>query len=66
MSRLYANVSIIECTDADGLQQILSGGLERYVVRQLSETAVVVDHERLDEVLKLLRRQGQTPRVTSD
>ncbi len=64
MSVLLANVAMIECVDAVALEAALHGGLEPFVVWRISDRAVVVDHERLDEVLKLLRRQGQTPKVT--
>ncbi len=66
MPKLYANLSIIECVDAQALEQLLGGGLARYVVRRLSETTLVVDHGRLEEILKMLRRQGQTPKVTKE
>lgn len=66
VAKLYANAALIECADAEALETALGGGLERYVVRRLSETTVVVDHERMDEILKLLRRQGQTPQVTDE
>ena len=64
VSILYANVALIECADAMALETALRGGLEPFVVWYVSDRAVVVDHERIDDVMKLLRRQGQTPRVT--
>jgi len=48
------------------LEQLLAAGLRRYVVRQLSETTVVVDHQRLADMHKLLKRLGETPRVTAE
>ena len=66
MPTLYANVAVIECADQAGLEQLLAAGLRRYVVRQLSETTVVVDHQRLSDVHKLLKRLGETPRVTAE
>ncbi len=63
---LFANVALIECADRIALDEALGAGLSRYVVWRLSETAVVIDHERLEDVLKLLRRQGQTPKVTQE
>ncbi len=64
MSVLLANVAMVECVDAVALEAALKAGLEPFVVWRISDRAVVVDHERLEEVLKLLRRQGQTPKVT--
>jgi hypothetical protein len=64
MPDLYASVAVVECADAIALESALQGGLEPFVVWRVSDHAVVVDHERLDEVLRLLRRQGQTPKVT--
>ncbi len=66
MPQIYSQISIIECTDAAALDEVLAAGLERYVVRRLSPTAVAVDHERLDAITKLLRRQGQTPKITEE
>jgi len=63
---LFANVALIECADQTALEETLAAGLDRFVVRRLSETAVVVDHKRLDDVIKLLRRQGHTPKVTQE
>ncbi len=64
VSVLFANVALIECVDDVALEAALRGGLEPFVVWQISDRAVVVAHERLDDVLKLLRRQGQTPKIT--
>ncbi len=66
MPDLFANVALIECADRAVLDEALEAGLARFVVQRLSDRAVAVDHERLDEVLKLLRRQGQTPKVTQE
>jgi hypothetical protein len=64
MPQLYSNLSIIECADSSTLDQIIAGGLGRFVVRRLSPSAVVVDHQRLDEIERLLRRLGCTPKIT--
>jgi len=66
MPDLFANVALIECADQTALEEVLAAGLDRFVVQRLSETAVVIDHERLDEVIRLLRRQGHTPKVTQE
>ena len=64
MSVLYSNVAIVDCVDALALETLLESGIEHFVVWRISDRAVVVDHEQLDEILKLLRRLGQTPRIT--
>jgi hypothetical protein len=66
MPTLFKHVAIVECADAAGLEELLASGLARFVVRHLGASAVVVDHERLDDVHKLLKRLGQTPRVTTE
>ena len=66
MPTLYTRVAILECADAEGLEELLTAGLSRFVVRRPGETAVVVDHQRLAEVHKLLQRLGQTPRVVAE
>jgi len=66
LTSLFANVAAIECADKQVLEDALAAGLTPYVVWRISDTAVVVDHERIDEILKLLRRQGATPKVTQE
>ncbi len=66
MPTLYSNVVILECAEPAGLERLLAAGLRRYVVRRLCDTAVVVDHLRLADVQKLLKRLGETPRVTAE
>ena len=64
MPEIFSSVALVECADAVALESALQAGLDPYVVWRVSDRAVVVDHERLDEILKLLRRQGQTPKIT--
>jgi hypothetical protein len=66
MPSLYANLAILEAADAPTLEEMLASGLHRYLVRRLGPAAIVVDHERLADVRKLLKRLGQTPRVTAE
>ena len=63
VATIFRNVAIIECSDADHLQQLIAAGLERFVVRTLGDCAVQVDHERLPAIKKLLERLGETPRL---
>jgi hypothetical protein len=66
MPTLFKHVAIVECADPAGLEELLASGLAQFVVRRLGTSAVVVDHERLDDLHKLLKRLGQTPRVTTE
>lgn len=66
MPDLLLNVALVECADAAVAEELLRGPVSRYVVSRVSDRAFVVDHERLDDVLKVLRRQGQTPKVTKE
>jgi len=66
MHRLFRHVAIVEAGDAASIDELIASGLGRFVVRRLSPTAMVVDHERLAEIRKQLRRLGHTPRVTPE
>ncbi len=65
-ARLYRNISLIECADATTLAEVLAGPAGRHVVRQLSDTVVVVDHTQVEPILKALRKAGYTPRIVGD
>jgi hypothetical protein len=65
-ARLFRNTTVIECTDAPTLAELLAGPVGRYVVRQLSDTAIVADHAHVDDILKALRKAGYTPSVTAE
>jgi hypothetical protein len=66
MPTLFDHTAIVETAQPEKLEQLLAAGLRRYVVRTLGPTAVQVDHERLADVHKLLKRLGETPRVTAE
>ena len=66
MPTLFDHVAIVETAQPDKLEHLLAAGLRRYVVRPLGQTAVQVDHQHLAEVHKLLKRLGETPRVTAE
>ena len=61
-SQLASRLAFVE----EKLSELLASGLARYLVRRIGPTALVVDHERLADVRKLLKRLGQTPRVTTE
>lgn len=63
MPKLFRNVAIVEAGESAVVDDLIASGLGRFVVRRLSPTAIVVDHERLPEIRKQLKRLGQTPRV---
>ncbi len=66
MSTLYRHLALLESNDPGVLAELLASGLQPYVVRQLTPTTAIVDHERLDDLRKVLKRLGQTPRITPE
>ncbi len=66
MPRLFANLAVLECDDPASLEAVLASGLQPYVVRQLSDRVVVIDHESLEAVQKLLKKSGRMPKVTEE
>ena len=65
-AHLYRNVALIECADPAALSEVLAGVAGRHVVRRLGDTAVIVDHARVEPILKALRKAGYTPRVSGE
>jgi hypothetical protein len=65
-AHLYRNVALIECADSAALSEVLAGVAGRHVVRRLGDTAVIVDHARVETILKALRKAGYTPRVSGE
>lgn len=63
MPKVYLQVSLLECGDAEAAH-LIETAFAQYVVRRLSETVFVVDHERLDAMVGQMRRQGITPKET--
>ena len=66
MPTLFANLVVLETDEPATLEEVLASGLRSYVVRPLSDRAVVIDHESLDEVQRLLRKSGRTPKITEE
>ena len=66
MRKLFRHVAIVEAGEATLIEELIASGFGRFVVRQLSPTAIVVDHERLPEIQRQLKRLGQTPRVVAE
>lgn len=62
---LLQNVAIIQAADAEHLERLLTAGLDRFAVERLGEYAVVVDHQRIPALKKLLERLGETPRLVT-
>ena len=65
VAALLQNVAVIEAGDAGHLERLLAAGLERFVVERIGERAVVVDHQRIVALKKLLERLGETPRLVT-
>ena len=66
MPDLYLNVALVECADAAIADELARGCLARFIYGRVSDRVIAVDHERIDDVLKALRRGGQTPKVTRE
>lgn len=66
MPSLFSKAAVVEAADAQKLDELLASGLKDYAVRRLGPTAVQVDHLRIDDIRKLLKRLGQTPRFTGE
>lgn len=65
MAVLLQNACIVQATDAGRLEQLLAAGLDRFAVERLGETAILVDHQRIPALKKLLERLGETPRLVT-
>jgi hypothetical protein len=61
---VLVGVSVIECADKVALDELLAGGLQRFVVQRLSDTAAIVDHQQVAAVTQVLRKHGYPPKVT--
>jgi hypothetical protein len=66
LAKLFVNTAVVECDSPGTLQTVLAAGLQIYVVRRLSDRCVVIDHDCLDEVQRLLRKSGRTPKITQE
>ena len=64
MPTLLVGVSIVECADKTALDELLTGGLQRFVVQRLSDTVVIVDHQQQAAITAVLRKHGYPPKVT--
>lgn len=62
MPTLYRQVTLLDCQDAEALQEIVAGLPSRLVVWPISETVVALDTEAVEEILTILRRRGVIPR----
>ena len=63
-ARLYYNVSLVECESADVLDELLAvPGLSRFVIRRVSENAILVDGRQRAQIVRALARRGQPHRI---
>ncbi len=61
---VHQNVTLLECASPAILDEALSATpLKFAVVRRISPTVVLVDHARLDELVKALTKKGYEPRI---
>ncbi len=63
MDTIYNNVALVEFSDEATVEEIRPL-LEKYIVRALSKTVFVVDHQRNEELIKLLKKRGYEPRLS--
>ena len=66
MARLFAHLTVLDCDEPQTMEEVLAAGLRIYVVRRLSDRAVVLDHESLEAVQRLLKKSGRTPKITEE
>jgi hypothetical protein len=66
VASIFLNVALVECADTATADELARGSLARFVYARVSDRVLAVDHERYDEVLKTLRRGGQTPKITTE
>ncbi|MBN9392894.1 MAG: hypothetical protein J0I20_32985 [Chloroflexi bacterium] len=62
---VHRQLLLLEFTSPALLEEVLSATvLANFVVRRLGETALMVDHQRQDELVKLLTKKGYEPKIT--
>jgi hypothetical protein len=61
---LQQNIALLEIANEALAQEVLLGTtLAEVVVRRLTPTLFIVDHERLDELVKALTKRGYEPKL---
>ena len=59
----YDGVTILEFQDKLIFAELLPT-LQKYIVREINPTTIMVDHKRAEEIIKLLRKKGYEPKIT--
>jgi hypothetical protein len=63
---IHSQVLLLEFNSPALLEEVLRGTtLARFVVRRVGEAAVMVDHLRQDELLKVLTKKGYEPKIVA-
>jgi hypothetical protein len=64
---IHRKVALLEFANAQVLAEVLqSTDLKNFVVRQLGDTALMIDHECQEELIKLLTKRGYEPRILAE
>jgi hypothetical protein len=63
-SRLYYNVSLVECESSDVLDELMAiPALAKLVIRRISERVILVDGRQRTPIVRALARRGQPHRI---
>ncbi|HLZ07097.1 MAG TPA: hypothetical protein VKT80_00795 [Chloroflexota bacterium] len=63
-ARLYYNVSLVECDTPDVLDELMTvPELARFVLRRVSDRAILVDGRQRTQLSRALARRGQPHRI---
>ncbi len=63
---IHRQLLLLEFNSPALLEEVLGTTLlANFVVRRLGKTALMVDHQRQDELLKLLTKKGYEPKIVS-
>jgi hypothetical protein len=61
---LHQNVTLLKFANSQILAEVIRATtLARYTVRQISDTALLLDGEKQDEIIKLLTKNGYEPTI---
>ncbi|MEI6043003.1 MAG: hypothetical protein WCS37_01310 [Chloroflexota bacterium] len=64
---LHRQVALIEFANAQVMEEVLqSTDLKNFVVRRLGDTVLMIDHERREDLVKLLTKRGYEPRILTN
>ncbi|HEX2915299.1 MAG TPA: hypothetical protein VH186_31330 [Chloroflexia bacterium] len=63
---VHSQVLLLEFNNSQLLEEVLRGTtLAQYVVRRVSETTLMVDQAKQDELIKVLTKKGYEPKIVA-